>query len=521
MAFGSNSSLKLQGIATANNANRVNLTTASTITGGSITLAGSAAGVTGFASTVSVASGGVTLNTDITNNSSTSASFLGATNGNLLTYGGVISGSAKLQISAGQSGGAGIVVLANNNIYTGDTYLNHATTGVLRLGITDALSTSSSIFFAQSAGGGTADTGGTIDLAGYDQKVAALDGAGRGVVNTHASNTSTLTVGKASGSNTYSGVIGIPSNLTNITTATNNIALVKTGASTQVLSGVNTYTGGTTISGGVISVSSGAALGTGGLSLSQTGTNNTELKLSNSAQTISSLSSQFAAISGTQTQKITLASGTTLTVNQSTDTVFGDGAVNTLTSTIEGVGGNLVKKGVGKLTLGSNNTYTGNTSLEAGTLLLAKANALASTLSLSGGKLQTGGVNQAIGSVKQTASSIIDFGSGTSKLSFSDISAWSGILSVWNWTGTIYTGGGTDQLIFTANSSALNLGNVQFYSDDGMHAIGSGASFLVGGATGSGELVPVPEPAAVMSALLLLGAIGWRERKRFLHYRVS
>ena len=41
---------------------------------------------------------------------------------------------------------------------------------------------------------------------------------------------------------------------------------------------------------------------------------------------------------------------------------------------------------------------------------------------------------------------------------------------------------------------------VKFYSDGGFTPVGAGASFLTGGSTGSGELVPVPEPGALAAA---------------------
>lgn len=135
LSLGTGSTLTVQGIATANNANRVNLSGGTTSSGGSMILAGTAAGTTGFVGT----SGTSTLNTNILNNSATSATMLGATSGNTLIYGGVLSGSAHLQISAGQSGGAGVVVLNNNNTFTGDTYLNSATNGVTRMGVDNAL----------------------------------------------------------------------------------------------------------------------------------------------------------------------------------------------------------------------------------------------------------------------------------------------------------------------------------------------------------------------------------------------
>lgn len=261
MGFGSGAALSVSGNATASNSNRVNLSTTSTSSGGSITLSGTGAGPTGFVASAG-SSVSVTLNTNILNNSATSATMLGAGSGHTLNYGGVISGSARLQISAGQTTGAGIVVLANNNTFTGDTYLNHATSGVLRLGIADALPTATTLNMAQSAGGGTADTGGTLDLAGFNQTLAGVNGAGRGIVNTGSAATLTL-----SGAGTYSmsSVIGIPASTTNLSGANNNIAVTKSGLGTQTLAGASTYSGGTTLSGGTLLVTntSGSATGTG------------------------------------------------------------------------------------------------------------------------------------------------------------------------------------------------------------------------------------------------------------------
>ncbi len=61
------------------------------------------------------------------------------------------------------------------------------------------------------------------------------------------------------------------------------------------------------------------------------------------------------------------------------------------------------------------------------------------------------------------------------------------------------------------------LTEIQFYSDSGLTMLG-----LAGYATSlNGEVLPdgvvsVPEPAPVIAAAFLVGAIAWRERKRFL-----
>ena len=83
------------------------------------------------------------------------------------------------------------------------------------------------------------------------------------------------------------------------------------------------------------------------------------------------------------------------------------------------------------------------------------------------------------------------------------------MLSVWNWNGSLRTAGGTDQLIFTGTTGPVDLPNVNFYSDAGGTLLGGGGAMFDGN-----ELVPVPEPGAVLTGLMLLGLIGYRERRR-------
>src|SRR3712207_8524532 len=51
---------------------------------------------------------------------------------------------------------------------------------------------------------------------------------------------------------------------------------------------------------------------------------------------------------------------------------------------------------------------------------------------------------------------------------------------------------------------------IMFYGDGGNNLLGT-AQFLNGG-----EIAPVPEPATVIAAGLLLGAVVWRERRRLI-----
>jgi autotransporter-associated beta strand protein len=83
-------------------------------------------------------------------------------------------------------------------------------------------------------------TTGTFDLAGKNEKIGSLSGAATGIVTLGAGK---LTVGKFTGTPVFAGVISGAG------------GVIKDGASTQVLSGNNTYTGPTIISGGTLEVS--------------------------------------------------------------------------------------------------------------------------------------------------------------------------------------------------------------------------------------------------------------------------
>ena len=86
---------------------------------------------------------------------------------------------------------------------------------------------------------------GTFDLNGNDQTVASLadyGGAGGMVTNSHTA-PAALTVGTTTGTTTFGGVIA---------DGTGGMSLVKTGDSTQVLAGANTFTGGTTVEQGTL-----------------------------------------------------------------------------------------------------------------------------------------------------------------------------------------------------------------------------------------------------------------------------
>ena len=95
----------------------------------------------------------------------------------------------------------------------------------------------------------------TLDLNGVSQQVAALsDNAGytNGLVTNNASAPATLTLSSAGGSTTFSGPIQNGA-------GGGTIHLTMSGNGTQVLAGNNTYSGGTSITGGTLQIGDGAA----------------------------------------------------------------------------------------------------------------------------------------------------------------------------------------------------------------------------------------------------------------------
>jgi autotransporter-associated beta strand protein len=97
--------------------------------------------------------------------------------------------------------------------------------------------------------------GATLDLAGSLQTIASLAdvAGGGGSVTNSAGTNATLTIAGNGAATTFSGTISDPGN-------SSSISLLKSGSSTQVLAGANTYSGPTTISNGNLLVN--GSLGT-------------------------------------------------------------------------------------------------------------------------------------------------------------------------------------------------------------------------------------------------------------------
>ncbi|ECS0149212.1 autotransporter outer membrane beta-barrel domain-containing protein [Salmonella enterica] len=170
----------------------------------------------------------------------------------------------------------------------------------------------------------------------------------------------------------------------------NGQSLTKTGAGTLILNAENTYTGGTTISDGTLIATNVEALGTGNVTDNATLELNTggdfTNNISGSGQVVKS-GDETLTLSGSNTYTGgTIISGGTLVATNVEALGTGDVTDNavlelntggTFDNVISG-SGQVVKSGDDALTLSGSNTYTGGTTISGGTLVATNVEALGS-----------------------------------------------------------------------------------------------------------------------------------------------
>ncbi|HEY1378783.1 MAG TPA: autotransporter-associated beta strand repeat-containing protein [Gemmataceae bacterium] len=240
------------------------------------------------------------------------------------TFSGVLSGTGSLT----KVGTGTLTLTANNSAYTADVTVN---AGVLKI----------------AAGGGlagsavTVNVNGGLDLGGFAaQTLAGLAGTG----NINLGGTA-LTVGGNNASTTYSGLLSGTGSLT------------KVGTGTLTLSNTsNSYSGGTTVTGGVLSIAGDGTLGStsGGLTL-----NGGTLKITGPAS--------GGALSGSRSVILGASGGTidtsALHVTAIPSVMSGTGP---LTLAAQGNTSDTGETSFDKLVLSGANTFTGTVTITSG-----------------------------------------------------------------------------------------------------------------------------------------------------------
>lgn len=240
--------------------------------------------------------------------------------GHTLTFNG------ELREGVGSTAGAGLwlrqnstVVLNEANTYTGATTLS---SGTLWLGTDDAIHNRSALYVTNPA---------VFDVDAYETQVASISGNGEIDLGTGA-----LRIAGGE-TKTFSGEIS------------GEGKLIHNGSGTLVLSGANTYSGGTVVSGGIVRVSGDGNLG---------------------------------AVPDSATENLTVGNwaildfSASMILNAKRSLTLGDGHLSVAEgATVDYAGiisgtGRFNKAGMGRLNLYGANTYNGDTSIQQGSLAI-------------------------------------------------------------------------------------------------------------------------------------------------------
>ena len=307
---------------------------------------------------------------------------------------------------------AGDYTVANNFGLTGNTYFNVVTGSASTLsGIISDTGVTPGVLNKSGSGtlalsGANTYTGGTAINAGT-VTVADDDALGTGDVTM----TGAATLGFASGTFTLANNFGLTGTPTffvdtgNTDTISGVIsdsgatpgALEKTGDGTLVLTGINTYSGGTIVNGGTLNVLADSGLGdsSGGVTLDD----------------------------GTLQWGAAFDSARDIALGSGGGTFDTNGYSSTLSGVISGDGA-FTKKGAGTLTLSGVNTFTGDTTVNAGNLAISGSLA-SSQITASGGTLRYIGSGTAGSATLTSTLYSIDFYGNSTAANATIIDNWS------------------------------------------------------------------------------------------------
>lgn len=330
---------------------------------------------------LSAASTGAGYDIQLQNTAGQAIALTAGSNNASTTYAASLSGNGSLT-----KAGSGAFTLSGNNTYTGITTINSGTLavsgslsatpaitingGTLSLNSGNAVASSTTITLANAAG--------TTFNVTVNQTIGGLRGGGTSNGTTSISASQTLVV-QESGTQSYNGTItgagsfrfngsggltlaGVVSNTSGITISSGNLTL----------SAANTYTGGTTLAGGVLNINNATALSSGILTITGGTLGNTSGADITLGSNIQQWNGDFGYSAPSRTLNlgtgaVTLGANRTVTVQSGTLTVGGG---------ISGSGLGITKSGNGTLRLQGVNTFTGDVTINEGTLVVTGGSAI-------------------------------------------------------------------------------------------------------------------------------------------------
>ena len=303
------------------------------------------------------------------------------------------SSGAIRQLTGGISGnfgltfngaGAGVITMGGVNSFTGSITLSSDEVGFVNdacFGAVPSIVTPASIVI----------DGGKMTAVGTDNSTTVnytLDSK-RGIqVGTSVVTAINVNLGSTL---TYNGVIANKPSVTG--------AWTKQGSGMLILGGTSTYSGATTLNNGTIQITANSLPATTILNIGQaTSTNLGLFDLNGNNQTIAGLVSVAGNNISASKNTITSSTSATLTINSSTSNIFGN--VSTTNSGVITGAVSLIKSGSGIQTLGDVNTYTGTTTITAGTLNISSTGSLSAgsavSVSTNGTLSGTGSANGSV-----------------------------------------------------------------------------------------------------------------------------
>jgi autotransporter-associated beta strand protein len=463
--------------------------------------------------------------------------------------------------------GAGTLVLTATNTYTGGTTINGG-----RLTISNASALGNGAVTIVSGGLGLQNSINFSNTLNLNGGAALLANGGNNIISgtTNVISNSTVTVANTTGSITLGGTINLGNNTLSFTTVGGSMAVTISGVlngssssslslgaagSTQALTSDNsgTFFGAVGLNGGTNVVSASGAFGTGGTVTF--GRNDAGATLRSNSTAARTFNNVFA-LTGTGNSTFTLGS-TTASVNGDltfTSTVTTGGMGNSSTTrnitiynrtsianglTGSGAGISLAAASTGTFVLGGNNSYTGPTTINGGTLLLNGANTGNGLVAVnSPGRL--GGTGSTTSSVTVNGGGLTPGDGGIGTFTVGGLTMTSGTLQI----DVDTTGNSADKLI-VSNNPTLNSspslvfsfgGFVGAYNqtftllqNNGAGAIsgtfaggtsfdnGQGLAYTLNYAGGDGNdltvtFSSVPEPGSL--SLIGLAALGMLKRRR-------